>query len=354
MGKMRIIGLMSGTSLDGLDLVDVSIWERSNSIKFQIHNTAVFPYSKAYQTTLKNCFNASQKSIQIFSTEYGEFLGNAVIKFMREFQIENVNMIASHGHTVFHDPDNGITVQIGDGQTISNVSGIEVICDFRTQDVELGGQGAPLVPIGDKLLFSEYDYCLNLGGFANVSFDDAGVRRAFDICPVNIVFNHYTRKIGLEYDSNGNLAKTGVINLELLTKLNALEYYFQPFPKSLGYEFVVEHIIPLIDAYELDTATILRTFVEHIAIQLNSNLNKGSGTVLITGGGAYNSFLIERFKDLSALKVVIPSKEIIEFKEALIFALLGYLKATNRINCLRSVTGARTDHSSGKIYKPAK
>ena len=344
---------MSGTSLDGLDLIDVSIWEVSNSLRFQIHNSAAIPYLKEYQTQLKNCFDASQKSIQNFSIEYGAFLGKAVNDFIKEFQIENIDFVASHGHTIFHKPDEGITVQIGDGQTLSNITGLDVICDFRTQDVELGGQGAPLVPIGDQFLFSEYDYCVNLGGFANVSFDDEGMRRAYDICPVNIVLNHYTRKIGLEYDDNGNLAKAGVINQGLLTKLNALEYYFLPSPKSLGYEFVVDQIIPLIDSFESDTATILRTFVEHVAVQLSSNLNN-KGTVLITGGGAYNSFLIERLEALSSLDIIIPSKEIIEFKEALIFALLGYLKANNRINCLKSVTGARQNHSSGKFFKPTK
>lgn len=345
---------MSGTSLDGLDLVDVTIWGEANSLSFRINNTTSLPYSKEVQITLKNSFNRTEKEVQNTSIEYGRFLGNAVRDFMNEFEIEKVDFIASHGHTIFHKPEEGITVQIGDGQTLSNVSGLKVICDFRTQDVDLGGQGAPLVPIGDQLFFSEFDYCLNLGGFANISFDDKGIRKAYDVCPVNIVLNHYTRKIGLEYDEGGKIASEGATNSELLKALNKLPFYSKPYPKSLGYEFVVEEIIPLIDAMESSISVILRTVVEHAAIQLAMNLHKSNASVLITGGGAYNSFLIERIKDLSLLEIQIPTKEIIDFKEALIFSLLGYLKSMNRVNCLSSVTGARKNHSSGKIYEPEK
>ena len=343
---------MSGTSLDGLDLVDVTIWEQMNSLRFRINNTASIPYSKELQITLKNSFNNTRDEVQKTSIEYGKFLGNAVRDFISDFGIKNVDFIASHGHTIFHKPEEGITVQIGDGQTLSNVTELKVICDFRTQDVTLGGQGAPLVPIGDQLFFSEYDYCLNLGGFANISFDDEGIRKAYDICPVNIVLNHYTRKIGLEYDEDGIIARDGHINKKLLKALNELSFYRKPYPKSLGYEFVIDEIIPLIDIMESDISIILRTVVEHAAFQITDNFKKTEGTAIITGGGAFNSFLIERMKELTNLQIKIPSKEIIEFKEALIFALLGYLKFENRINVLSSVTGASKDHSSGKIYEP--
>lgn len=352
MSKMRIIGLMSGTSLDGLDLIDVTIWKQADLLKFRINNTSSVPYSNEEQNKLKNSFHNSPEKVQETSVSYGKYLGNAVKKFLDDFSIEDVDFIASHGHTVFHKPSEGITVQIGDGQTLSNTCGIDVICDFRTQDVELGGQGAPLVPIGDELLFGEYEYCLNLGGFANVSFDENGSRLAFDICPINIVLNHYTRKIGLEFDDGGTIARQGMLNNELLEALNSLSFYSQPFPKSLGYEFVVEQVIPLVDSMENDIPNILRTVIEHAAIQITNNFTKSNGIVLVTGGGAFNSFLLERMKDLTNLLIETPSKEIIEFKEALIFALLGYLKSKNQINVLSSVTGASKDHSSGKIYKP--
>lgn len=352
MNKMRVIGLMSGTSLDGLDLVDVTFWERDNSLKFCINNSTSIPYSKEIQTTLKNCFEADKKTVHEASIWYGEYLGKAVNRFKSEFQIENIDFIASHGHTIFHKPEQGITVQIGDGQVLSDITGMQVICDFRTHDVALGGQGAPLVPIGDQLLFSEYAYCLNLGGFANISFDENGIRRAYDICPINIVLNHFTRKIGLEYDDGGKIAKSGDVSKELLDSLNNLPFYAEAYPKSLGYEFVINDVFPIIDRFDIEIQDILRTYIEHVIIQLAANFRKKEGSVLITGGGTLNTFLVERLRNATELRIEIPSKEIIDFKEALIFGLLGYLRKLERVNCLSSVTGASRDHSSGDIFNP--
>lgn len=227
-----------------------------------------------------------------------------------------------------------------------------VICDFRIQDVKLGGQGAPLVPIGDKLLFGNYTYCLNLGGFANLSFDVNNVRIAYDICPVNILLNQYIGVLGFEFDDKGEVAKSGTVNSSLLSELNSIKYYSDKPPKSLGLEWVKKHIIPVIDAYKLDTKDILRTFVEHIAIQISKQFSIKNASILITGGGAYNLFLIERIKSYSNVNIVIPSTKLIEFKEALIFGFLGVLRYRNEANCLSSVTGASKDHSSGKILQP--
>jgi anhydro-N-acetylmuramic acid kinase len=227
----------------------------------------------------------------------------------------------------------------------------QVICDFRTQDVQLGGQGAPLVPIGDALLFSEYDYCLNLGGFANVSFKKGGERIAYDICPVNIVLNHYVKKLGLEFDDSGKIASTGKINSDLLAKLNQLEFYQKDSPKSLGLEWVQSHIFPLIDKLETDISVILRTFVEHVATQISNSIKPGT-SVLSTGGGAYHTFLMGRIQELLHTEIVLPSPKLIDFKEALIFAFLGLLRTKNENNCLKTVTGASRDHSSGVVFYP--
>ena len=217
----------------------------------------------------------------------------------------------------------------------------------------LGGQGAPLVPIGDKLLFSEFDYCINLGGFANISTKIDNERIAYDICPVNIVLNHYVKTIGLDYDDEGKLASEGEVNLALLEKLDGLAFYEQLPPKSLGLEWVKDNILPLINAHESNLKNILRTFVEHIAIQISKSISgKSHGSVLMTGGGAYNAFLIKRIKELSENDIIMPSKEIIEFKEALIFGFLGVLRLRNEINCLQSVTGASKNHSSGNVCTP--
>ncbi|MDY7396065.1 anhydro-N-acetylmuramic acid kinase [Aureibaculum sp. 2210JD6-5] len=344
------IGLMSGTSLDGIDLCYLK-FNVSDRYDFEILKAKTYPYNNNWKSKLVKAFTTDKQSLHKLDLEYGNYLGTIINAFTAENNIENLGFIASHGHTVFHKPKQGVTLQIGDGQSIADATNHIVVCDFRTQDVNMGGQGAPLVPIGDKLLFANYDYCINLGGFANISFDKEGQRIAFDICPVNIVMNHYTNKIGLPYDDKGQLAKSGSIDQTLLNRLNGLPFYKMNPPKSLGLEWVIDIVFPLIDTSQLEIKDILRTFVEHIAIQISSLIVKDSNT-LITGGGAFNDFLIERIEFYSNQKIELVSKELIDFKEALIFAFLGLLKLRGENNVLSSVTGANKDHSSGKIYYP--
>lgn len=351
-----VIGLMSGTSLDGVDLAYVKI-SRKRGYHFEILKTKSVNYSEIWKNRLKNAFGYSGEKLTKIHADYGVFLGELVSDFISKNKIENLDFIASHGHTIFHDPGQNYTLQIGSGAHLASRSGVKVICDFRVQDVALGGQGAPLVPIGDLLLFSDYDFCLNIGGFANISFDYLDERIAYDICPANIVLNHFTRPQGFDYDDKGKMASEGSINEGLLTQLNALAFYDQGQPKSLGYEFIVDVILPIFADYDLVLEDKLRTFIEHIAIQISENINEASVNfdkeelqVLITGGGALNDFMIERIRDLTNAQIVIPSKEIIEFKEALLFAFLGVLKDQEEVNCLKSVTGATKDHSSGVIY----
>lgn len=348
--KVFVIGVMSGTSLDGIDLVYVKFLKKSYQ-DFEIIHSETISYSKKWKARLQNAINFSSDALEELNIEYGELLGNVIHEFIGKNQLANIDFIASHGHTVLHQPKKGITLQVGDGQTIANSTNQKVICDFRTQDVQLGGQGAPLVPIGDELLFSEYDFCLNLGGFSNISFKKKGKRIAFDVCPVNIVLNHYANKLGLAYDNSGNIASKGSINQPLLDALNSLEFYKKEAPKSLGLEWVQEKIFPLIADFDIETSTILRTFVEHAAIQIGSVIYQNN-SILITGGGVFNSFLIERIEQHAVVKIMIPNKQLINFKEAFIFAFLGVLKNEHQVNCLQSVTGARKDHSSGEIFYP--
>ena len=344
------IGLMSGTSLDGIDLVYVK-FKNGNYQDFEIVHSETISYSKKWKSTLQNAINFSSDELTILNTEYGAFLGEVINQFIDENQIQNIDFIASHGHTILHQPAKGVTLQIGDGQTIANNTKQKVICDFRTQDVNLGGQGAPLVPIGDELLFADFDFCLNLGGFSNVSFKKEGERIAFDICPVNIVLNFYANKLGLDFDESGKIASKGKINKDLLIALNSLEFYQKKPPKSLGLEWVQEITFPLIDDLESDIPSILRTFVEHVAIQI-SKVILDNNSVLITGGGVFNSFLIERIEQYTNIKIKMSDKELINYKEALIFAFLGLLRLDNQVNCLSSVTGASKNHSSGEIFYP--
>ncbi len=344
-----VIGLMSGTSVDGLDLVYVCFKE-TNVIDFKIICSETISYSKEWQDNLQHAITFSDEKIKQLDTNYGKLLGNLTNAFIKKNQIKKINFIASHGHTVFHQPENEITLQIGNGQLIATITKQKVVSDFRTQDVALGGQGAPLVPIGDELLFPKYEYCLNLGGFANISTKTNNTRIAYDICPVNLVLNQYVLQLGLPYDDGGKIASKGILNNRLLKELNALSFYQKKHPKSLGLEWVKQHIYPLIDSYNLPTSTILRTFVEHVAIQIAQQIQHKNASILITGGGVFHTFLINRLQKLSKAIICIPSNEIIEFKEALIFSFLGLLRVQNKVNVLRSVTGASKNHSSGKIH----
>ena len=344
------IGVMSGTSLDGIDLVYVKFLKKEYSF-FEIIHTETVSYTKEWKQVLKQAIHLSSKELLDLDVVYGKHLGSVLVNFISNYKITEIDFIASHGHTILHQPEEGITLQIGSGSEIAKITQQKVVSDFRTQDVNLGGQGAPLVPIGDELLFSKYDFCLNLGGFSNVSFKKESKRIAFDICPVNIVLNHYANKIGLEYDENGSIASEGYLNRSLLEKLNTLAFYNKEAPKSLGLEWVQQEIFPLIDTIEEDISSVLRTFVAHIAIQI-SKIIKDSDSVLITGGGVFNSFLIQEIENYSNIKIVQASYTLINYKEALIFALLGVLKVDNQINCLKSVTGAHKNHSSGVVCLP--
>lgn len=346
----RVIGVMSGTSLDGVDLVCVDF--DTNALEdFKIHCSETIPYSGEWTFKLREAIHKNRQELEVLDLEYGALLAQYIESFIDKHALSEVDFIASHGHTVLHRPAMGVTLQIGNGGVIAKATGLQVICDFRTQDVQLGGQGAPLVPIGDALLFDKYDACLNLGGFANVSYTAGSARIAFDISPVNIVLNQYCIPLGLAYDDKGSLAASGTVHPVLLAQLNALPFYRETAPKSLGLEWVQASVFPLIDAFKLSNKDVLRTCVEHMACQIAAVLSARK-EVLVTGGGVFNLFLMERIAALSSTKISIPSTELIAYKEALIFALLGVLRSDNQVNCLSSVTGAKHDHSSGVVFLP--
>jgi anhydro-N-acetylmuramic acid kinase len=346
-----IIGVMSGTSLDGIDLAHINFTIKEDKWRYEILENETISYSENWLNKLKIALGFSGKELIELNEDYTQLLGSIVKSFIDKHQIKNIDAVCSHGHTILHQPQNGFTLQIGNLPKIAQIIQERVVCDFRVQDVKLGGQGAPLVPMGDRILFSEYDYCLNLGGFSNVSFEDNSKRIAFDISPVNTVLNFYSNKLGLNYDDKGKIARSGKVNADLLNELNALEYYKKQFPKSLGFEFIKEVVLPLIEKHSISIEDKMHTFTEHIALQTSLALPNKTGKILITGGGAYNAFLIERMQfHLPKIEIIIPDNKTLEFKEALIFALLGVLKLRNEVNVLSSVTGAKMDHSSGIIY----
>lgn len=350
MPPYKIIGLMSGTSLDGVDIAYCefsfdTVWS------FQLIHAETIVYDDRWKKILGEIHQADAEKISEIDCMYGNYLGNLVKNFCTKYKL-NPDFVSSHGHTVFHQPSKGFTKQIGSGAHIAAHAGFPVICDFRSLDLALGGQGAPLVPIGDKYLFPNADYCLNLGGIANISFDNNNQRIAFDICACNLVLNYYAVKKGVSFDKDGQIAASGKINTALLNSLNSLPYYSKTFPKSLGREDVEKEIIPLIDSFNLSAEDILSTYCEHISFQIANvtGKTKNGKKMLITGGGALNGFLKNCIIRNSNTEIIIPKKEIIEFKEAIIFAFLGVLRIRNEINCLKTVTGASMDNCGGAIY----
>lgn len=345
-----VLGLMSGTSLDGLDLALCSFEKKGKEWLYQIHSASTIPYSPDWKNRLSETEKGSALDFAFTHKEYGALLGEMANSFISEYKLKP-NLISSHGHTIFHQPDKKLTFQIGDGAALAATARIPVVCDFRSTDVALGGQGAPLVPIGDELLFGQYRYCLNLGGFSNISYDGSNGRTAFDVSVCNMVLNFYAATLNLPYDAGGTTASRGKCNQELLQKLNSLDYYALPSPKSLGKEWVLIHFLPVLQSFDLPVEDMLRTLCEHISDQIaHACRHDERGMLLVTGGGAHNTFLIECIQKKVRHQVVVPDAATVDFKEALIFAFLGYLRYRGEINVLRSVTGSLSDHSAGSLY----
>ncbi len=345
----RAIGLMSGTSLDGLDIAYCT-FTREDRWQFELLTTTTFPYDTDWRNRLRLAHTISGVELAQLHVDLGLLHGTWVKEFVLTHALK-VDFIASHGHTVFHQPHRGLTLQIGSAAHIAAATGVDVVADFRTTDVAHGGQGAPLVPIGDLWLFGNYPMCLNLGGIANVSVKESLHMEAFDIGLCNMALNHYAEKRGVAYDHDGNLARQGNVNEVVFHQLNELDFFKQSAPKSLGKEFWVSQFLPVVEHAQMNVHDVMRTITEHIAIQIGAALSKREqGDMLVTGGGAHNGFLMERIAAHTHHRVVVPENKIVDFKEALIFAFLGTLRMEGESNALASVTGARRDSVGGAIY----
>ena len=351
MKTYNVIGVMSGTSLDGLDLAYCTFRYEEGKWQYTLQHAETVPYDQKWLVRLTALPSQPVHLYAKTDAFYGKYIGLCVKQFLSRHSITDVDLIASHGHTIFHQPDAGFTAQIGSGASIYAETGIPTVCDFRSLDVALGGQGAPLVPIGDELLFGEYDACLNLGGFANISYRKQEQRLAFDVCACNMLLNKVAQQAGKLFDENGSMARVGQIHTQLLRELNALPFYTQSGAKSLGREWVEKEIWPLVSAYEIVLEDLLATFVEHIALQLAASIQEANVQILmVTGGGAYNTFLMERIEQHSGQKIAIADSSLIQYKEALIFAFLGILRITNKTNTLTSVTGATRASIGGALW----
>ena len=346
-----MIGVMSGTSLDGIDIVYVN-FTLEDKWKFKILKSQTFSYNKSFQIKLKNLHLKPEKIISIENRFYTMLLAKTILKFIKSNKLSEIDAICSHGHTLFHQPEIGYTFQMGNEKKLAELIDHIVVCDFRIQDVSLGGQGAPLVPIGDHLLFSDYDSCLNLGGFANATMNKKGKLIAYDLCAVNTVLNFLAQKKGLIYDDRGSFAKRGTLIQPLLDELQKLDYYSKNGPKSLGIEWVNKSVYPILGKYEkYEIDDLLKTYTYHIGKIIGNSFEKDQ-RVLATGGGVKNDYLMYLIQVNSNANFIIPSQKLVDYKEALIFGLLGVLRLRNEINCLSSVTGSSMDHSCGVIYEP--
>lgn len=351
----HVIGLMSGSSLDGLDIAYCRfVLSGKNHWDFDLLASDTVELG-SMTNPLRDAFHLSSIQLDQLSKDFAFFMADAVHTFIRKNFIDEIDAIVSHGHTIFHYPDKGLTCQIGDGQLLANETGYTVVNNLRQRDMDFGGQGAPIVPIGDKHLFSSFKVCVNIGGIANISVQKADEMLAYDICSANQVLNTLALRLGISYDIDGVLARNGQVNQSLLYALNQLAYYKIDPPKSLDNSFTQE-VMEVIDGFDLPTADALASYTEHLAEQIarhikSTNVSEYS-SVLITGGGAHNTFLVERIRALCKIEVVIPSKDIINYKEAIVMGFIGVLRIRNEVNALASVTGASKDTSSGEVFYP--
>lgn len=346
------MGLMSGTSLDGLDIAHCELRLINNLWEFDILEAETVKYTQVWLELLREAPSLDGLSLALLHTSYGHWIGQTVNQFNKKHRIRP-KLIASHGHTIFHRPAEKMTLQIGSGAAIAAETRITTVSDFRSMDIALGGQGAPLVPIGDKLLFGDYDACINIGGFANISMDVDELRKAWDICPANFVLNNLTNRLGLPFDPSGSIAQSGTLNEHLYAELNNLHYYSQEGPKSLGKEWVDQYIFPILNNSGLSLPDLICTFTHHIAFQICNNIkSEKQYSAIFTGGGTHNSFLINLIKQFSQNEIIIPSDKVIDYKEALIFALLGVLRIEQIDSCLSSATGSTIDSCGGAIHFP--
>ncbi len=350
--KYHVLGLMSGTSLDGLDMAHCTFEKNGNKWAYKLNAAKTVKLPQVLLSKLKSAITLSGEDLTVLDNELGRWYGKCVNDFLIENTLDT-DLVASHGHTVFHQPENRLTLQIGSGTQLNAVTEIPVVNDFRSKDVALGGQGAPLVPIGDRYLFPDYTMCLNLGGIANVSFENAGKRLAFDIGACNLVLNYLAEKLSMTFDKDGLHAKSGTVDKQLLESLNQWNYYEKNYPKSLGYEDVSGQIFPILEKSKIETEDKLATYCEHLASQIARSVRGTEGKLLITGGGAFNNYLIERITYYlpETIDVNLPDSNLISFKEAIVFGFLGVLRLRGEINCLSSVTGASRDCSAGVIYE---
>ncbi len=362
METYHAIGVMTGSSLDGIDLAYTKITVENGQYNYEVLISECVPIPPKWKLRIEQLVLQNAVTYLKTSAFFGHFIGDRIAEFIEKHSLrEQLDFIASHGQTVFHQPENLFTSQIGDGAAIARKSGFPVICDFRSIDVALGGQGAPVAPIADKIFFPDYKFFLNLGGIGNITANINGRYVAFDITAVNLVLNKVARLKGADFDYDGNMARAGELDDRLFEELNGSWYYEKDYPKSLSGGWVSKVVLPTLSRHNISIENKLRTLVEHIAFQISRSIAQvhkkesidisKADKMLVTGGGAFNSFLVERIEALSPLSLIVPDDETVKYKEAILMALMGVLRLRGEVNCLGSVTGAERDSIGGAIYQ---
>lgn len=355
MKTYHVIGIMSGSSMDGVDLALCKITSDDGQYTYSIEECETYEYDEVWRLRLSQIRKADALGYAKTDVFYGHYLGHLINTFIKKHKVK-IDLIASHGHTVFHYPDELITRQVGDGASMSAICNLPVVTDFRSMDVAKKGQGAPLVAIGDECFFNDYDFCLNLGGFANISGKVGDFRVSFDICPANILLNRVARDLNQEYDKDGEIAASGTINYKLLENLNKIDYYRTPFPKSLNRDWINNELWQIVkEGDKLSPQDKMKTFVDHIGVQIGNSINYLSSKnatgkkVLVTGGGAFNTVLMDHIRTHSEADFIIPDHKMVKYKESLVFALMGVLRVENQINIIKTFTGAKSNSISGSL-----
>jgi anhydro-N-acetylmuramic acid kinase len=347
----HVAGLMSGTSLDGLDIALCVFTEHAQGWSYQLAHGETIPFPDGLADGLRDAHLASGAQLASLDAFFARWCGEQLRKLVASGNFSPL-LVASHGHTVFHQPAAGFTLQIGNGSVLAAACGLPVVSDFRSSDIALGGEGAPLVPVGDELLFGSYAACLNLGGIANISHRVNGHRIAYDIVPVNMVLNHLAIRLGHPFDPEGAFASRGSMQPDLLNQLSSSSYYRKAPPKSLGREWVEREIIPLLK-HSIKPEDLLHTYSAHAAHEIAKAIPGNPGDrLLVTGGGAHNQYLMNLIQSQVKPIIEVPSRSIADYKEAMVFGFLGLLRWLGRTNVLSSVTGATRDHCSGQIAIP--
>lgn len=362
---MYVVGIMSGSSLDGLDIALCRFEQDdlSGKLSFDLVDTAAIPFDENMMSRLGVGATMDVRSLKKLEVDLSRYIAESVNQFL-EAGAHTADYISCHGHTIWHVPEDGYTVQIGQGAIISELTGTPCICDLRSNDMAVGGQGAPVAPIVEQILFPEFDFYINLGGIANVSFHSDQEVISWDSVPCNQILNHYASQKGLPYDDGGSLAESGKVDKGLKEAWMSLPYFGRSYPKSMDNTWVKNHFLAGASSFDVSIEDALATMVDVCVSQIQGDIKDHVGDTggqhlrkcLITGGGAHNTYLVSQLSEVLThddIEVIKPKDEIVDYKEAILMALMGFLRIEGISNTISSVTGARTNTIGGAVYVPS-